>query len=68
MSLTVTVRDDQTGEEQTGRVELGDYLLVTAEPCRLDGIQTYPQKGTIVLTIRGWTNKAAAKEIERVEG
>ena len=57
MSLTVTVRDDQTGETQTGHVADGDYVLITAEPCRLDGIQTYPPRGTVVLTIRGWTNR-----------
>ena len=52
MSLTVTVRDDQTGEEETGHVMDGDYLLVTCLPCRLDGYQVYPKSGTVVLTVK----------------
>jgi hypothetical protein len=67
VSLTVTVTDNETGDVQTGHVADGDYALVTASPCRLDGIQTYPAKGTIVLTIRGWTNKGKPQPSPELE-
>lgn len=51
--LTVTVRDNKTGDMETAQVAEGDYLLVTCVPCRLDSHQNYPTTGTVVLTIKG---------------
>jgi hypothetical protein len=53
MSLTVTVRDNETGETDSAQVPDGDFLLICTEPCRLDSTQNYPTKGTVVLTIKG---------------
>jgi hypothetical protein len=53
VSLTVTVRDNETGEEQTAQVPDHDFFVVTTGDCYLDGVQSYPTKGTAVLTIKG---------------
>lgn len=53
MSLTVTVKDNETGEEQTAQVPDHDFFLVVTGDCYLDGSQSYPTKGTVVLTIKG---------------
>jgi hypothetical protein len=51
MSLRVTVLDEQTGETATRTIADGDYVLVTAAPCYLDGIQSY-SNGTRTLTVK----------------
>jgi hypothetical protein len=52
--LKVTVTDAETGEHLGDQLVVpGDYVLVTHEPCYLDGFQTYPTKGTHVLTVKG---------------
>lgn len=53
MSVTVTCRDDQTGEESTEVVQDGDYLIVTVEPCHLAYTRAYPRTGTHIVTLRG---------------
>ena len=53
MSLTVTVRDNETGDTETAKVSDGDYLLICAEPCRLHFTQAFPKSGTHQLTIKG---------------
>lgn len=30
-----------------------DYLLLTTGDCRVDRVQTYPMKGTHIVTIKG---------------
>jgi hypothetical protein len=50
--IRVTVEDLATGETETTEV-CDDYVLLTAGSCYVDGIQTYPTKGTHVLTIKG---------------
>jgi hypothetical protein len=52
MSLTVTVRDNETGDTDSAQVTDGDYVLICCEPCYLDGTQVYPLKGTVVLTVK----------------
>lgn len=52
MSLRVTVVDEQTGDTETARVADGDFLLIVVRPCRVDGYQSYPAKGTVVATIK----------------
>ena len=53
MSLTVTVRDNEKGTEETRQVADDDYLLICVGNCYEDGIQIYPKSGTHVLTIKG---------------
>ena len=52
MTLRVEVTDLETGESDIAIVATGDYLMLTASPCYVDGIQTYPAKGTHVLTVK----------------
>lgn len=54
MSVTVTVKDNETGDQETLTVEDGDYLLTVVNPCYLDGVHHYAN-GTAVLTIKGRT-------------
>lgn len=53
MSLTVTVRDNETGDEETAQVPDHDYLLLVTGECRLEHTQVFPTKGTHILTIKG---------------
>ena len=53
MSLTVTVRDNETGAEATKQVSDHDYMLIVTGDCYLANSQVYPLKGTHVLTIKG---------------
>lgn len=55
MSLKVTVTDIETGETDEREVADGDYVIVCASPCYVDGVQAYPTKGTHVLTVKGRT-------------
>jgi hypothetical protein len=55
MSIRVVVTDEQTGDTETVTVPDGDYFLVCTEPCHLAHVQSYPTKGTHVLTIKGRT-------------
>lgn len=54
MSLRVTVRDNETGDEEVANVDDGDYFIVTANPCYVRRVQAYTN-GTHVLTVRGRT-------------
>lgn len=58
MSLRVTVEDIETGQKGERIVPDGDYILITSEPCYLDGLQTYAK--THVLTVKGFTKDARA--------
>jgi hypothetical protein len=64
MSLTVTVRDEETGETATRTVQDGDYVLVCAPPCRLDSAQAYAN-GTHVLTVK---DRRASPSLAATEG
>jgi hypothetical protein len=55
VTLRVTVTDVDTGEADEREVVDGDYVVICAQPCWLDGVQAYPTKGTHVLTIKGRT-------------
>lgn len=56
--IKVTVRDLQTGEEET-RVVWNDYMLVTAGSCYVSHAQAHPGTGTHQLTIKGVGGKRA---------
>jgi hypothetical protein len=59
MSLTVTVKDNETGDTDECQVKDGDYVLVCASPCYLAHTQasgTAASNGsTHVLTVKGRT-------------
>lgn len=52
MAIEVTVRDTESGESQTKRID-NDYVLVTAGRCEVTDTQVYPTKGTHVITVKG---------------
>lgn len=49
--ITVTARDQETGEEGRAEVPAGQYLLLPVEPLYLAGVVTYTN-GTVVLTLK----------------
>ena len=49
--LTVTVRDTDTGEEQTRELPDNDYVVVTSGSCRYS-VQAHAN-GTHVVTLKG---------------
>jgi long-subunit fatty acid transport protein len=52
-TVTITVTDDATGEAETVKVPDNDYFLLCTGTCYQSSVQTYPQAGTHVLTIKG---------------
>jgi hypothetical protein len=56
------VTDLETGDVERTIVADGDYLIICVNPCNLDGIQTYPAKGTHVLTVKNCRPRAKAPE------
>lgn len=54
MSVTITVRDDQTGEEETKQVPDGEYFILTTEPAYVAFTNTF-KNGTHVITVKGRT-------------
>jgi hypothetical protein len=64
MTLKVTVLDVETGQAGEATVVDGDYLLICAQPCYLEGTQAFPLKGTQVLTVKGHAprGKSAVQE------
>jgi hypothetical protein len=58
MSFTVTVHDNQTGDEETQTVQDGDYVIVVTYPATCQ-TQVYPN-GTHVITVK---NCRAAREV-----
>jgi hypothetical protein len=63
-SFRVTVEDLDEGTKQVMEFAAGDYLLIPFAPCRLDGAQVYPAKGTHVVTIKDYRPAAPAREVE----
>lgn len=49
--LTVTVRDTETGVEQTRELPEDDYIVITSGTCRYS-VQAYAN-GTHVVTLKG---------------
>lgn len=52
MSLTVTVKDDQTGETETGSIPDGDYMIIVTAPAYVHYTNAYAN-GTHVITVKG---------------
>lgn len=55
MTLQVIITDVETSESGECTVAEGDYVVICAAPCYLDGVQAYPTTGTHVVTIKGRT-------------
>jgi hypothetical protein len=53
--LRVTVEDLETGDKQTRELPKGEYFILTAAPCYVAHTNSYPAKGTHILTIKGRT-------------
>lgn len=53
MTLTVTIKDDETGEETISQVSNNDYLVVCSGDCYVSHTQSFPKFGTYILTIEG---------------
>ena len=60
MSLTVTVKDNETGETDSAQVPDGDYLIVCTDPATYS-IQTH-SNGTHVITVKRPTRSAEGAE------
>lgn len=54
MTLRVVVEDIETGETDETLVANGDYVIICAQPCYLDGLTAHAN-GTHQLTVRGRT-------------
>lgn len=52
MAIQVTVLDTESGDTETAQIE-NDYIIVTAGTCEVAHVNTYPTKGTHVLTVKG---------------
>ena len=52
MTIRVTVEDLATGETDSAEVT-DDYIVICEGSCYVAHTNTYPQKGTHVLTIKG---------------
>ena len=50
--IRITVTDLETGEEEVAEIA-DDYVLICAGSAFTGGIQTYPGKGTHVITVKG---------------
>ena len=53
VALRITVEDLKTGETSTQEMLEDDYFILTTGRCEVAGIQTYPTKGTHVITVKG---------------
>ena len=51
MALEITVTDTETGEVETQTID-HDWLIICHDPFYLAGVQSYPTKGTAVVTIK----------------
>lgn len=50
--IRVTVLDHATGKTETTELPVGEYMLLTTEPCHVAHTQVFA-KGTHILTIKG---------------
>lgn len=53
--LRITVEDLETGEQQTQELPAGEYFILTTSPCYVAHTNSYPQRGTHVVTVKGRT-------------
>ena len=48
----ITTEDLVTGETTTQELPAGDYIIIVTSPCQLDGMQSYRDGRTVVLTLK----------------
>lgn len=53
--VRVTVEDLATGEQQTKDLPDGEYFVLTTGGCHVAHTNSYPAKGTHIVTIKGRT-------------
>ncbi len=53
--LRITVEDLESGEKESKEIPAGEYFIVTTTPCHVSSTQSYPTKGTHVITVRDRT-------------
>lgn len=51
-AIQVTITDPDSGEVLAEKLLDNDYLVVCAGNRYVDGVQAYPTKGTVVVTIK----------------
>jgi hypothetical protein len=64
MSVTIAIRDNETGETETTLVADGDYIVITTAPAYVGHINMYGN-GTHVVTVKGRTRPSRASGHER---
>lgn len=50
--IAVVATDLMTGESERKVIRSGDYVVITNLPARVDGIQTYREGRTHVITVK----------------
>lgn len=55
--LRITVTDLETGDSEIREIPKGEYFILCTAPCYVAHTNSYPTKGTHVLTIKGRTAK-----------
>jgi hypothetical protein len=63
VTLAIAITDRETGSKETVVLADGDYFIVCTNPCYVDGIQTYPAKGTHVLTVKNHRPQPLPEEV-----
>lgn len=55
--LRITVEDLETGEKETQEMPKGEYFILTTAPCYVAHTNSFPAKGTHVITVKGRTTR-----------
>ncbi len=53
--LRITVEDLETGAKETREMPKAEYFILTTSPCYVAHTNSYPQKGTHIITVKGRT-------------
>lgn len=53
--LRITVEDLETGEKQTQEMPAGEYFILCTSPCHVAHTNSYPTKGTHIITVKNRT-------------
>lgn len=53
--LRITVEDLETGDQETREMPKGEYFILTTSPCYVAHTNSFPTKGTHVITVKGRT-------------
>lgn len=53
--LRITVEDLETGETESREIPAGEYFILCTSPCHVAHTNSYPGKGTHIITVKGRT-------------